>query len=730
MKLRPDDMFGPASDPFDPAVPGSGCDRELVVWIDEASDLVALLHITRDRMPRLAPLSGIMAAVACGNILFENSTRILPRWLNRELDEDDRRFRDERMKVIEPLVTKVPAIFDPRQRGRLIGERHRETGRAINSIKHWLELYFRHGRCANALLDQYHRCGRRRTDGEGGWAKLGRKPSLPGGVAHENRTALIEEEFGIAVKRERLAAGEAFTIAAAHKRWRNEFCYDSVEIDGRRFTSLKARYADVEPASYEQFRLWYHESGQAETTARKILTEPVYEKDNRAISSTSTAETSGPGSRIQIDASEVNFALSSTLNRRNLVGRPWVYFVRDVWSRYILGYYLGFQPPSMIAASLALMCAFSTKEALLRRFGFDPEVDIWLPGFVGGALLHDGGELTSHQGDWLVGRLAMTFEQTASDRGDLKGAVETLFQWSDVEWASTVPGRRPSPRYRGRRRTQEDIDLAAQGKLNTVAEFERKLIQFILRWNNRHVLTGYDPDRDMMAAGVNRIPHEMLEWGVVNRGAPRRFPDEEVRFMLMPRVAAKVYPDGIHFGGVSYTCPQLQPLQAEAARTNRTVPVDISHDFTGEKILWHNAASASGYFECTRSDGFRWVKGLRLEEISAEVDARNAREGEKQKEERLHEAEVAAQMRAEDAARSRQEGGSLTMTRSEAKKAKTAARASAREQELGEKFRGPAVEGETISTPAPAGPVVVPFLPRRTRSYAPPSLEDVEDASV
>ena len=90
MKLRAEDMFGPASDPFDPAIDGSGADREIVMWVDEDADLVALLHVTRDDLPRLDRLSHALTRIDSGGMILEAAARLSPAWLDRPLDDDDR----------------------------------------------------------------------------------------------------------------------------------------------------------------------------------------------------------------------------------------------------------------------------------------------------------------------------------------------------------------------------------------------------------------------------------------------------------------------------------------------------------------------------------------------------------------------------------------------------------------------------------------------------------------
>lgn len=725
MKLRVDDMFGPATDPHDPAVPGSGLDREIVVWLDEASGQVALLRRGAD-WPRLQVLSEVIGRIEADGMILESARRLEPEWLDKPLEERDREERDRRMNAIRPLVEAVPEIFDPVARGRLIGAAHRASGFAVNSLKKWSRAYYANGRCANALLSRYENCGHRQRGVVGdGWRKLGR-PSEKDGKPRENVTAAVRREFATATERERRFVGEAFRISGAHERWKEEFCYEEVEVDGRFRARLIARYAEARPASYDQFYAWYVTSGQHEVTSRKILGEPLYEKDNRAIRSTSTRETWGPGARFQIDATVANYPVACNLRKNVLLGRPYLYFVRDVWSRLIAGYYLGFQPPSELTAAMALMNAFTSKDALLRSFGFDPEIDRWVSNHVPGALGHDGGELRGHWGDWLAGRLRMTFEQASAERGDLKGAVETLFHWSDVAWSRTTEGRVQSPRYRVRGKRKDDIALAAAGRLPTVWEFERKVIAFILHQNNNHVLVDYDADPDMVAAGVPRVPTDMFEWGIANRGAPRVFDDDYVRFRMMPRAKARVYPDGIYFQGIHFSSVELLPLQAEAARTGRTISVDISHDLTGSRVLWHKSEAELGYVVCPRAERDRWVDGLRMEEVHAIEQDRAAREEVIREEEDRLRAEDAAKRRAEAAARPAAPVPA-PVTRKAAKAAGAAAREAERSAQLGTVF-APAARPEAKPVASRDSAAVIPFRKPASKQYETPSLDEFDNA--
>ena len=55
--------------------------------------------------------------------------------------------------------------------------------------------------------------------------------------------------------------------------------------------------------------------------------------------------TQGPGDKYQVDATVADVFLVSQYDRRRIVGRPVIYFVIDVWSRLIVGVYVGFEGP-------------------------------------------------------------------------------------------------------------------------------------------------------------------------------------------------------------------------------------------------------------------------------------------------------------------------------------------------------------------------------------------------
>ncbi|WP_270825939.1 hypothetical protein [Aeromonas sp. QDB68] len=90
---------------------------------------------------------------------------------------------------------------------------------------------------------------------------------------------------------------------------------------------------------------------------KKRISKIDYNKDIRPLLATANTQALGPGSRYEIDATIADIYLVSDSDRQNIVGRPIVYMVIDVFSRMVAGFYIGFENPSYVAAMQTLSMA-------------------------------------------------------------------------------------------------------------------------------------------------------------------------------------------------------------------------------------------------------------------------------------------------------------------------------------------------------------------------------------
>lgn len=79
---------------------------------------------------------------------------------------------------------------------------------------------------------------------------------------------------------------------------------------------------------------------------------------------------------IQIDHTPVDLMLVDDVNRQS-IGRPWVTFAIDVYSRMILGYYLSLDAPSETSVAMCIAHAVLPKEEWLAAKEIDGEWRVW-----------------------------------------------------------------------------------------------------------------------------------------------------------------------------------------------------------------------------------------------------------------------------------------------------------------------------------------------------------------
>ena len=62
---------------------------------------------------------------------------------------------------------------------------------------------------------------------------------------------------------------------------------------------------------------------------------------------------------------------------REVIGRPWITVLIDVYSRMILGFYLSLDPPGDIAVGLAISYSVQRKESWLAKFNITTPYPCW-----------------------------------------------------------------------------------------------------------------------------------------------------------------------------------------------------------------------------------------------------------------------------------------------------------------------------------------------------------------
>lgn len=581
-------------------------ERWMVLWT--GGQRVALLDLLDQKSkPMLLASSAVEAAIMSEAWVIDPNPIEVSSTVGRELNEREKNARDRSWDLIRPLVEDVPAIFDRVRFGSLVAMRAADEGVSVNTIKAKLNLYWRGGMRIAALIPNFAARGPRGfLPAKPGAPKRGRKAGHSGDP-HTDVTEDIQKAFQRAVDAHRKTARNRFTAHGAWKRFTEFECTDPVEDPDTGLISrvIKPEYAELPPPGYRQFKWWFDKTQQRQRVKRANKGAALYEKDNRATVGSSAAETSGPGSRFQIDATILEVALLSRHRPGDIIGKPVLYVVIDVWSRYVVGFYLGLTNASWAGAAMALANCLEPKDALLRKHGFDPAQHPWESRHLSAALLADGGEMKSHKGDVLASEFNCTVETAAPHRADWKGIVEQRFNITNVRIGPYVPGHVDTT-YRGR--GAQDYRFSARLTLDDLTSI---LIGLFLEYNNHHELVGLDLDDDVDAAGIPKIPAHLWRYGMEVRGEPRSFDHNAFRFAMMNTTMASITPSGILYRGRYYNCPELAMSGRLAGAREGWKKAKISWDdrIVGE-IYWHNPESPTGYYVCRLTEKSRYAAAV------------------------------------------------------------------------------------------------------------------------
>lgn len=580
-----------------------------VLWMDVAADSFYAMSIDgKTGMPKAFQYSSVQMS----SVENELITEIEDPWTSfrnpkGELLERHISVRDKGWKLIAPLIAEQPQIYDEKLRGAAIRARESETGQPRNLIYKCLRRYWQRGMTPNCLLPDYHKSGGLSVEKAIGHKPRGRpRKSDTLGL---NVTPKIRQIFTTHITKT-FAKRKTLSLAESYKLLVFEFFSES-SID--LVTGQQVICALPTRPSLAQFRYWFEKDNNIFDVKRSRLSARVYDKDFRPILGSATAGAFGPGSRYEIDATIVDLYLVSRLSRGDIIGRPTLYVVIDVFTRMIVGIYVGLEAPSWVGAMQALHNATADKTDYCAKFGIDIDVSDWPSVGLPERILADRGELASDMIETLINTFGVHIENTAPYRADWKGIVEQRFKLLPAKFKAYSPG-------------YIDTDFRARGgndyRLDAVLDidqFTRIILNCVLHYNNAHSIKGYEKLPEMIADKVPSIPIELWNWGISNRsGALKQASSDTVRKALLPSAMATVTAAGIRLFGCHFSCPlAIEENWFAKARQRGTWKVKASYDPRLMDVIYlHPEKSKHDFISCDITEKSRHYRGKTLWEIT------------------------------------------------------------------------------------------------------------------
>jgi hypothetical protein len=606
-------------DPDDPETART----ERIIFIDESGvDLAAIDVDDKNSKPIWHKYKDIVVALHNGEACLQYEDHRAPLTLTAEdlqkaRHRKNKRIRDNRWEVLEPLVTgenEFKMLF-PRERAALIAERttvkfaHGKNGAKITydrkSIYRFYYLWLCGSKTINALLGRYLNSGAPGKDRVQKEKKLGR-PSKISNITEQPTGVVLTSAwlniicFGAFLffnsKSIKGAGKKLIGINAAYRNTLRHFCpKGKVRSKNGEWEIQIPDYTKGEVFSPRQFE--YHVRKKVESNLqdffRKKFGERKYKLRFRELKGNSTSEAPYPGALYQIDATIADIYLISRLNRRHVIGRPTIVVIIDVFSRMIVGVCVRFEREGWNVINLALKNATEDKVQFCQKYGINITKDEWPVIGLCDAITGDRGPMIGYNADNLVAGLKIRVSNLPPYRADWKGIVEQMFRLLNIRVIDQLPGALNPEKERGDR----DVRLDAVLDIN---QFTAILIKAILYHNNHHYMDWYEKDKDMIACDVKPIPRALFLWGQANRSGKPRYRDaESIRIHLLPGDEATVTRRGITFRGEIYTCEKAEEENWRfIARNKGTWHEDIAYDPRIPEIIYLRPKDSSPSIPC------------------------------------------------------------------------------------------------------------------------------------
>ena len=586
-----------------------GDEKYRILWISPKAEFVYWIGLkSSSRIPKKAETAILTSYLEGGRLIEYEESFSYP----KELTSQEKEQRDRIWKMMEKALLDEPGIYDRRGRRSHLERIEKETGIKKQNLYAYLARYWKGGKTPNAFIPEYKKRGARGRQRVGTEKRLGRPShaeSAFGKVLDENDFHNFEK----AIKKYYLTRKELSFQATYEKMLSDSY---SVVVKDNGDAEHWHLLPPGKVPSIRQFRYWYQKNRDLRTEIQKRKGDAKYELSSRSVLRKSDYGQMGPGSKYQIDATVGDIYLVSQFDRSNIIGRPVMYFVIDVFSRMVTGMYIGLEGPSWVGAMMAIANAASDKVAYCQEYGVGIAEEEWPCHHIPAAILGDRGEMESKNADNLVSMLGVRIENAPPYRADLKGIIEQHFRTINSNATVFLPGRvKPDMAERGGK------DYRLDAKLD-IRQFTAIIIKCVLYYNNSHYMKSFEKSGRMMEAGVESIPLRLWNWGCrCCPGSLRVFPEEKVKLALMPTENASVTGKGVRFKGLYYSSEEMvDGLWFEKARSKGSYRLKVSYDprDMGKIYAWDQESEIP--LPCYLLDWEKKYTGKQLGEVQYEQE--------------------------------------------------------------------------------------------------------------
>ncbi|MCL1068003.1 Mu transposase C-terminal domain-containing protein [Shewanella olleyana] len=513
--------------------------------------------------------------------------------------EKDKEVRDRRYRVIKNIVEDSEFFLRSRRR-ELFRQAKRENNKKSKFVGETCRTFWRKGAVPNALIGKYS------NSGAAGKVRTFVNSRTGPRAQFEDRskaikTDLVNKLFKTVIEKHYLAEGKKFS--QTHKKFKN------------RYRTMKGDIKDEDIPTIEQMRQFYHTEFNEIYALRKRMDKHKYEKDVKAKSSTINTQVNGPADMFGVDTTLTKIHLVSAFDRTLIIGKPTLVLVKDVFSRTVVGWYLGFENPSYYSTVLALASAISDNTDDFKKAGFDNVPAGLVPVTMCQKISGDKGEIHTHAGDVLRNQFGVTFTASRSYGSDANGMIERAIRKVEESFEDDLPG--VAEAIKAKKQGGKDTRLKAGV---TLEELRGYVLEEILIHNQYADLSkSYDRDADM-PVDLPLTPISLWKWGVKNRmGSLKTVSRKTFLLSMLPRETATISVKGVCVEGLYYWSDELEK-KAFFEKNRELCPYDklecIYDPSCMKQIIVILPGKEPQFIQCEMSDRSRFYdRSYSLQEI-------------------------------------------------------------------------------------------------------------------
>jgi putative transposase len=512
------------------------------VWQDVLYEVKRLLprsmitiENVRTAESHIIPFTNLAQALFAGELHFVAQKGIAsPAAMGKQAALSDypphlRAVAEYRLEVIRPLIAlrrtectreRVAARAAEIKQARQAGESFSKTAISIASIYRWISDYEKSGNDVRALV--------------GNSQQQGGKQSRLEDDAEAIICAVIQDRYYVP---EKVTCDDIYLEVALRVEEENRFRHEGEKLATPSRTTVWRRIDALDETDRLIAKRGKRVAEQQSTQYGK-MEYPII-----------------PLERVEIDHTPMDIIVVDGQDNLPL-GRPTLTYCLDTTTRYPLGFYVGFDPPSYLTVMECLHHSILTKEDVREKYGAQHD---WIACGIPAVLAIDNGK--EFLGVDLLdacNSLGIELTQMPIRTPHFKAAVERMFGTINTGLLHTLPGTTFSnPQQRGDYRSEEEacIDLE---DLNKVLHI------FLL-----------DVYAESFHRGLGDVPARRWELITQEGFFPRLPASAEELKILLGRVAHRViHPYGIEFMKLRYNSQDLAPLRTNLDGTKGKIKYD------------------------------------------------------------------------------------------------------------------------------------------------------------